>query len=54
MSQAVTTDTTQYISNKSFDPTYNTEIVEILGYDAVNGVLRPLAVTNTGLLKVTI
>lgn len=49
-----TTDTEQYMANKSFDPDYQVEMVEVVGYDAVNGVLRPILVTNTGLLKVTV
>lgn len=54
MSQLVTTDSEQYIANKSFDETYQVEQIEILGYDADNEVLRPIAVTNTGLVKVTL
>ena len=54
MSQGVTVDTTQYIANKSFDSTYQIEQVELVGYDSVNGVMRPLAVTATGLLKVSV
>lgn len=54
MSQEVTKDSEQAIVNKSFDATYQVEQVEIVGYDADNNVLRPIAVTNTGLVKVTL
>ena len=50
--QDTTKDSEQAVMNKSFDPTYQTQQVEILGYDS--GVLRPIAVTDTGLVKVTI
>lgn len=46
--------TEQYITNRSYDPTYEVEMVELVGYDSASGVLRPLAVTDTGLLKVSV
>ncbi len=52
MGQNVTKETEQAISNKSFDPTYQVEIVKLLGYDADVGVLRPIAVDSSGQIKV--
>ena len=52
MAQNDTKLTEQYIANRSFDPTFNVEMVEGLGYDSVNGVLRPIACDDTGQLKV--
>ena len=52
MAQGVTVDHEQHIDNKSFDPTYQLQQVVILGYDAVNGVLRPVSVDATGELQV--
>lgn len=49
MSQPVTTDSEQYIKNKSFDPTFQTSMVEAVGYDG--SVLRPIAVDATGQVK---
>ena len=53
MSQGVTTDTEQYISNKSFDETFQIEIAEGVGYDSASGVLRPIACDANGYLKVS-
>lgn len=49
----VTKDTEQYISNKSFDPTFGVEMVKGLGYDSSSGVLRPIACDSNGYLKVS-
>lgn len=51
MSQEITKDTTQYIANKSFDPTFGVSMVEAVGYDSVNGVMRPVAVDSSGQIK---
>jgi hypothetical protein len=52
MAQEVTKNSEQEIMNQSFDPTFNVQLVEGLGYDSVNLVLRPLAVDDQGQLKV--
>ena len=52
--QEVTKDTGQYIKNKSFDPTFQVETVELLGHDSTNNILRRIQVTDTGNVKVSI
>ena len=53
MAQETTKESEQAIMNKSFDPTYNVEQVEGVGYDGDASVLRPIAVDANGKLKVT-
>ena len=45
-------ETGQVILNKSFDTDFNVIAMEALGYDSTNKVLRRIAVTATGALKV--
>ena len=49
--QPTTKESEQELANKSFDPVFNVEIVEAVGFDSVNNVLRPIAVDDTGKLK---
>ena len=51
--QQVTKDSEQYISNKSFDPTYQVEVALLVGEDSINNVLRRVQVDASGNLKVT-
>ena len=44
----------QVIYNKSFDQDFNVIAIEALGHDSVNNVLRRIAVTSTGALKVVV
>ena len=50
MSQNITTDTEQYMQNKSFDPTFGLQTVELIGYDVVNNEMRRVAVNTQGQL----
>ena len=52
--QPTTTDTPQYIQNKSFDPEFQVETAELLGHDLANNVLRRVAVDSSGYLKVVV
>jgi hypothetical protein len=52
MSQQETTDTVQYIKNRSYDPTFDVETVELLGYDSDNNVLRRIVCDASGLVKI--
>ena len=45
--------TKQYIANRSFDPTFNMSQMELLGFDSVNNVLRPIKVDANGQVYVS-
>ena len=45
--------TPQYIKNRSFDPAFNTSQIELVGFDSVNNVLRPIKVDANGQVYVS-
>lgn len=53
MSQQVIKDTPQELGNKSFDPTFQLNTVEIMGYDSANNVMRPIAADANGNIVTT-
>jgi hypothetical protein len=52
MAQQETTDTDQYLLNKSFDPDFDLLMVEVMGFDGAN--MRRLLVNTSGRLQVDV
>ena len=49
----ITENTEQYMQNLSFDKEFDVPVVEILGHDNTNSVLRRIQVDANGYVKVS-